>query len=85
MARFLFTAAVFGAGVLAQAQQGEAVEQVHSSSGFTLQRAYPGGRDDVDLSVQPKKRVAKKAEDIELENFESGANEAPPTEGNFGE
>jgi hypothetical protein len=49
-------------------------------------RVYPGGRDESDLTVQPKRKIARKNEDLDLEHYESESSEAghQATE-NFGE
>jgi hypothetical protein len=70
-----------------QSPETMAAGEVQNPSRLASLKAYPGGRDESDLSVQPKKRVTRKSEDVDLEQFEAGVTDVgpPPSNESFGE
>jgi hypothetical protein len=56
---------VLGGLTVAHADDQKTNSQVIASSSTLQRRAYPGGRDESDLTVQPHKRITKKQQDSE--------------------
>ena len=48
-------------------------------------RAYPGGRDDSDLTVQPLKKIERKDQEEDVEQYESGTTDFEGTDQGFGD